>query len=273
MDRGDGRMVQRSGGTRFATEPFPTSRVGRVLRGQRLERDRPPQSCVLGFVDHPHAARAEDPRYSVVADRLADQRFGRHDGRGPFDEFTRTCVRREERRHLVQQILAIRAGRGQKRRPLGRVHVTLMESIPLVYERLIAPLTIAERDAYCTDAARVALALGARDADVPRSWAGVRRHLDDTIATGTIAVSPQARELSQALLAPRFPVIAAPATWINRLFSVGDLPPFLRAQYGLSWTERDDRALTRVSGLIRALRPGTPGAIAIWPQARTRLTN
>jgi uncharacterized protein (DUF2236 family) len=153
------------------------------------------------------------------------------------------------------------------------VHVTLMESIPLVYERLIAPLTIAERDAYCTDAARVALALGARDADVPRSWAGVRRHLDDTIATGTIAVSPQARELSQALLAPRFPVIAAPATWINRLFSVGDLPPFLRAQYGLSWTERDDRALTRVSGLIRALRPGTPGAIAIWPQARTRLTN
>ena len=148
------------------------------------------------------------------------------------------------------------------------VHATLLESIPLVYERLIAPLSIAERDAYCADAASVALALGARDAEVPRSWAGVRRQLDATIAAGTIAVSPQARELAQALLAPRFPIVAAPATWVNRLFSVGDLPPFLREQYNLSWNERDERALARVSSFIRTLRVGTPGIVAIWPQAR-----
>lgn len=148
------------------------------------------------------------------------------------------------------------------------VHVTLMESIPLVYERLIGPLSLAERDAYCADAARVPLELGARDSEVPRSWAGVRRHLDTTLASGAIAVGPQALELAHALLAPRFPVVAAPAAWVNRLFSVGDLPPVLREQYGLSWTNRDDGALGRMSTLLRTLRPGLPGVVALWPQAR-----
>lgn len=146
------------------------------------------------------------------------------------------------------------------------VHVTLMDSIPLVYERLIAPLSAAERDAYCVDAARVPIALGARDADVPRSWAGIRRILDSTMADGTIAVGTQARELCAALLTPVVPL--GPAAWLNRLFTVGDLPPYLREQYDLSWTDRDARALARVSGVIRALRPGTPSVVALWPQAR-----
>ncbi len=147
------------------------------------------------------------------------------------------------------------------------VHVTLLESIPLVYERLIAPLGAAELDAYCADAASVALALGARDAEVPRSWAAVRRHIDATFADNTIAVTAQARDLSRALLAPRFALLA-PAAWINRLFTLGDLPPSLRDQYGLTWTPRDERAFTRLTQLIRGLRAGAPGIVALWPQAR-----
>ena len=29
------------------------------------------------------------------------------------------------------------------------VHATLLESVPMAYERFVGPLTIAERDAYC----------------------------------------------------------------------------------------------------------------------------
>jgi len=149
------------------------------------------------------------------------------------------------------------------------VHVTLMDSIPLVYERLIAPLSTAERDAYCVDAARVAVALGARDAEVPRSWSAVRQHIDATFAAGSIAVTPQARELSRALLAPRFAKVMAPAAWANRLFALGDLPPILRAQYGFTWTSRDERALARFAALIHGVRAGAPGIVALWPQARS----
>lgn len=148
------------------------------------------------------------------------------------------------------------------------VHVTLLESIPLIYERLIAPLSVADRDAYCADAARVAVALGARDNEVPRTWAAARQRIESTCAAGSIVVGPQARELAQALLQPRFPVIAAPATWVNRLFTVGDLPPWLREQYGLRWSGGNDRALARVSSVIHTLRVGVPNALALWPQAR-----
>src|SRR5687767_1963386 len=148
------------------------------------------------------------------------------------------------------------------------VHATLLESIPLVYERLVAPLSVAERDAYCVEAAPVAVALGAREAEVPRSWAAVRQYIDATYAGGSIAVSPQARELSRALLAPRFAAVLAPAAWVNRLFALGDLPPFLRDQYGFTWTPRDERAFARIAALIRGVRSGAPEIVALWSQAR-----
>jgi uncharacterized protein (DUF2236 family) len=148
------------------------------------------------------------------------------------------------------------------------VHATLLESIPLVYERLIAPLSVSDRDAYCVAAAPVAVALGARDEEVPRTWAAVRHYIDATYATNTIAVTPQARELARALLAPRFAAILAPATWVNRLFALGDLPSFLREQYELSWTAGDARAYERISSILRGIRAGAPGFVALWPQAR-----
>src|SRR5262245_33757966 len=45
-------------------------------------------------------------------------------------------------------------------RLLTWVHATLIESMVLVYEELIAPLTEPERDRYCEDAAELAVALG-----------------------------------------------------------------------------------------------------------------
>jgi uncharacterized protein (DUF2236 family) len=195
---------------------------------------------------------------------------------GDEDEQTRALdgIRAIHRR--VHGHLAIDAGRFPAGTPYSAedpdlvlwVHATLMESIPLVYERLIAPLSVSERDAYCTEAAYVAIALGARDADVPRSWATVRQYIDATSASGTLAVTPQAKELAHALLAPRFPAALAPATWMNRLFSIGDLPPLVREQYGFTWTPRDGRALARITSLLHAMRAGAPGFVALWPQAR-----
>jgi uncharacterized protein (DUF2236 family) len=48
------------------------------------------------------------------------------------------------------------------------VHATFLESAILVYEQLVAPVSEADRDACCDEAAGVALALGAR-ARVPRT--------------------------------------------------------------------------------------------------------
>ena len=148
------------------------------------------------------------------------------------------------------------------------VHATLVDSMPIVYESLVAPLTAAEHDAYCEEAAPIAVALGAREADVPRTRAGMRAYVAAMLASPEIEVSRQARALADAVLAPPFAPAIAPVAWANRLVTAGLLPPRVRAQYGLAWTARSDRQLERVLTTIAIARRLTPAGLAQWPEAR-----
>lgn len=148
------------------------------------------------------------------------------------------------------------------------VHATLLESIPMTYELFVDPLTGAERDAYCVEAASIAVDLGARSEDVPRTWAAVAAYMTRTYKSGVIAVSPQARELAAAVLSPPFARLVAPAAWANRLVTAGLLPEAVRRQYGLSWSPGRTRSLGRLAATIRTARRITPAALALWPEAR-----
>jgi len=148
------------------------------------------------------------------------------------------------------------------------VHATLLESIPLVYERVVRRLSDAERDEYCAEAKWVAVALGARAAEVPVTAAAVHAYLEAMHASGSIAVSRQARELASAVMAPPLSAFIAPVVWANRLVTVGLLPDRLRQEYGFAWHAGDDAARRRVLATIAATRAMTPRALAWWPEAR-----
>ena len=111
------------------------------------------------------------------------------------------------------------------------VHLTLLDSVVLVYERLIAPLSATERDAYCREAAAVALDLGARRAQVPMTWADVLAQMERMYASGALVVSPQAKELARALIEPSFAPMIRPLARLNRLVTFGLHPPAIREQY------------------------------------------
>jgi uncharacterized protein (DUF2236 family) len=147
------------------------------------------------------------------------------------------------------------------------VHATLLDSIPLVYERLVAPLSEAERDQYCVESAPVVHALGARTGE-PRSWRGLGDYMQRMYASGTLTVGAQARELARAVLAPPLAWTIGPAARINWLFTVGLLPPALREQYGFTWSTEDARALERWTARLRGLRQVLPRRVALWPEAR-----
>jgi uncharacterized protein (DUF2236 family) len=147
------------------------------------------------------------------------------------------------------------------------VHATLLESIPLVYERLVAPLSEAERDRYCIEAIPTLRALGV-PAGEPHTWIGTRAYIDLMYASGRIAVGRQARELASSVLAPPLAWATGPMTHVNRLFTVGLLPPFIREQYGFSWTKADERAFERWTHRLRRARTWLPERVALWPQAR-----
>jgi uncharacterized protein (DUF2236 family) len=148
------------------------------------------------------------------------------------------------------------------------VHATLLESIPMIYDRVVRPLTAAERDAYCAEAASIAIDLGARDPDVPRTWHALRAYVDGMYGSGSIAVSAQARELAAAVLAPPFATVVAPAAWINRLMTIGLLPERTRTEYGFGWDARRAHTLARVTSFVRLARRLTPAALARWPEAK-----
>lgn len=191
----------------------------------------------------------------------------------------------EERQRTIERIRAIhRRVRGELPEAVGRfpagtpyraedpalvlwVHVTLIDSVPIFYELLVGPLDDAEHDAYCEEAAAVAIALGAIPDQVPRSRAQVRAHVQRVLDSDDIAVGPQARELAAAVLAP-FGVLAAPAARVNRLLTVATLPPSVRAQYGLTWTPRKARALELAVPSLRWLRRVAPNSVATWRAAR-----
>jgi len=148
------------------------------------------------------------------------------------------------------------------------VHATLLDSVLLVYDRVVSPLSTAERDAYCEEAAATAIALGAREADVPRTWATLRRYVDTMLASGTLAVGAQARELADAVLAPAGARAVWPAARVNRLITIGLLPATVREQYGFRWRRRAERCLDAVLRVMRTLRRGAPQWLIYWPEAR-----
>ncbi len=147
------------------------------------------------------------------------------------------------------------------------VHATLLDSLPLVYDAVVAPLDEAERDAWCRESAPLARALGAGD-DVPETWAQLQAYLGRMYASGHIVVGNTARGLARDVLAPRLSTVIAPARAMNRRLTIGLLPARIRSQYGFAWGSSDDAKLARTVRWLRRARRAAPRFIAHWPDAR-----
>lgn len=148
------------------------------------------------------------------------------------------------------------------------VHATLLDSVPLAYARLVAPVTEREHDAYCADAAEVAEALGARPDAIPRTRAALQAYLDQRYASGTLVVGPTARALAAVVLRPPLSGLIWPAAALNRLLTTGWLPDGIRIQYGLPWNAARARRLAMAEAAARRGRRLLPRRLALWPEAR-----
>jgi len=148
------------------------------------------------------------------------------------------------------------------------VHATFIDSALLVFDRLIRPLSIEERDAYCQQGAGVAIALGAHAADVPLTWSSLERYLQAEYASGRIVAGADARMIAEAVLFPPLSLLTWPAAWVNRLVTLGFLPPAVRDQYRYGWNDTRDRQLARTITAMRTARRLSPRMIALWPGAR-----
>jgi uncharacterized protein (DUF2236 family) len=82
------------------------------------------------------------------------------------------------------------------------VHATLIESIPLTYELLVGPLTLRERDRYCSEAAIMEPLLGMPTGWLPRDAAQLDAYMREMLTNGSIVVTDTSRALARAVLYP-----------------------------------------------------------------------
>jgi uncharacterized protein (DUF2236 family) len=150
------------------------------------------------------------------------------------------------------------------------VHATLLESIPLTYERLVGPLTVRERDRYCAETAIMEPLLGMPDGWLPRNSVELDTYIRETLASGTLVVTDTSRALARAVLYPPRWHAAWPAFRAIQLLTIGSLPASLRQAYGFEWHARDERALARWTALLRTSLRLLPPLAREWPMARRR---
>lgn len=153
------------------------------------------------------------------------------------------------------------------------VHATLLESIPLVYEMLVGPLTLRERDRYCTEAAIMEPLLGIPAGRLPRDAAALDIDMRDMLDGGTLAVTDASRKLARTILFPAKWYFLWPLFRPMQLITIGSLPPSIRQAYGFAWSARDARALKRWTAAIRTLLRFLPSFARVWPMARHRDTS
>ena len=148
------------------------------------------------------------------------------------------------------------------------VHATLLDSIPLTYERLVGPLTLPDRDQYFSQAAIMEPLLGMPDGWLPRDSVQLDTFMHEMLAGGSLVVTDTSRALARAVLYPPRWYLAWPVFRPIQLLTIGSLPQSIRQAYGFSWRPRDQRALARWTAFLRTLLRFLPALAREWPVAR-----
>jgi len=144
------------------------------------------------------------------------------------------------------------------------VHATLLDSVPLAYERFVGPLGNAWRERYCEESAEVARLLRIPEGLVIRGAGELDAYLGEMLGGPAIEVTPAAREVARQLLYPPLVDPTRPTAWLVRLVTLGLLPSSIRDEYGFPWSPGRERALAAFAFLVRRTLPLTPGFLRYW---------
>ena len=148
---------------------------------------------------------------------------------------------------------------------LAWVHATLLDSLPLAYERFVGPLTEADKDAFCAESSAAARLLRLPEEGIIATRAQLERYMRQMLSSPQITVTPTARRLAAELLYPPLGDATRPAAWLVRLVTLGLLPPRIREAYGFPWRASDERRLERLTAASRRVRLLLPALLARWP--------
>ncbi len=147
------------------------------------------------------------------------------------------------------------------------VQATLIDTSLLVYHKFIGPLTEDERARFYEESKIIGGWLGIPYSLYPPFMNDFDRYMQDMLNGNTLTVTETARDLARAVMYPKAGVIPRSSIRLLLFATAWLLPPHLRDAYRLPWRPAQQRMLGGIGNLYRILRPLTPPAIALMPQA------
>lgn len=161
------------------------------------------------------------------------------------------------------------------------VHATLCDTALRCYEELVEELSPAEAETYYQEMKQVALVFGVGLDHQPDTLAEFRAYVDSTVAQ--IEVTDVGKDLAGFILEPALPlhlhIPFRPLLRLQRLFTLGSMPPTVRDQLDVTWDEREQARYDRARGVVRrtfrilprAVRTSgnrVSGPVLLWMAAR-----
>lgn len=131
------------------------------------------------------------------------------------------------------------------------VWATLVDTSLAVYERFVADLDEAAREAYYRDQRAIARLLGVPPEAVPETWSDFRGYFTGMVESEALSVGPQAREVAQAVLHPPG---GLPNAGGVRLMTTALLPARLRESFSLPWDAGRAQRFDALVASVRRLR-------------------
>jgi uncharacterized protein (DUF2236 family) len=136
------------------------------------------------------------------------------------------------------------------------VHATLIDTGIRIYNGFVAPLSTRDRERVYVESIAVAEAIGVPRSSQPASYSAFSSYWREMV--GGLEVSDTARDVADAVLNPRLPLVAGPAFELVRQVTVGLLPRPIREQYGFRWDAARKAALNGAALASRTVHPVLP---------------
>ena len=169
-------------------------------------------------------------------------------------------VHRVVKGHLPQPVVSYHAGTSYHAfdpELLMWVWATLADTAVLVYETFIEPLTDSGKESYYQEYKKLLPPLGGEMGITPSTFKDLRKYLQKMYKSKNISVGEEAiREIFPYLLLKkprRFRLPLLPLSLPLEKITIGLLPEELRVQYGLPWSNRDQKLFDAVAVLSRKL--------------------
>ncbi|MDP8968768.1 MAG: DUF2236 domain-containing protein [Actinomycetota bacterium] len=223
-------------------------------------------SSMLRRVHREYAVALSGPRALLMqaAHPVAFEGFFAHTGAldEPYERLSRTAAvmntiafgARTDADRATRRVRAMHSRvRGELARPAGRfpagtpfaaddpelllwVLASLVDSALVFYDRYVASLSEAERDAYWQDYRIVGGLFGLEDDEMPADIRAFDEYMRGMLSGSDLFVTSQARELAlQIVMRPPVGLTKRPVLEVVNFITVGLLPAGLRRQFGLSW--------------------------------------